>query len=202
MPRRSLTPDAARAADTSSEVETTYKVDVVPSVWRGMIMVNGKNRPAYDIPTGRGDWMPTSPPAHDKFIANANEASGYKLQRVAQLVKHWRTSRKDELPIGSFYIEMFLATSRVSQRVASYAELVAGTFDHLYQTRCGPIDDPLGISGRIPASGSSSQAQELRDAVRNAREHSMKALENDQRGTTPEAYRQWAIVFNGDFPQA
>jgi predicted nucleotidyltransferase len=175
--------------------ETT--VDVVPAIFEGM---NEKNRPLYLMPDGDGGWMRTSPEIHDKYLDEANIRSGSKLRRVARLIKFWRETRTPRVPISSFHIEMLLAGSDTCVGVKNYAGCVYETFQILADRKCGGLRDPLGISNVIGATRSLPQRETALRSVVYARDHARAALAAEADRNTPEARRQWNIVFNGFFP--
>jgi predicted nucleotidyltransferase len=170
-------------------------VDVVPAVFHHML--NG--RPQYLIPDGEGDWMVTSPERHNLFIREANERSQSKLRRVAQLVKFWRQCASTRFALSSFHIELLLASSTICRGVKSYAACLTEVLQLLAQRECRGLQDPLGISGLIPAVKTESQREEALASVRYARDHAKDACVADYAGDFKEAWRQWNIVFNEQF---
>lgn len=174
---------------------TKQSMDVVPAIF-SRFDKNGA-RPVFQIPDGRGGWLETSPQVHDRYFAQAREASGNKLRKVSQLIKWWKHARASSLPIGSFYVDMVLSERRVCTGVKTYGQCLFEFFDALAASRCAALLDPCGISGRISATNSDSQRQQLQNAVEHARSHAQAALLAQQRQQTQEANRQWDIVFNG-----
>lgn len=175
------------------------RVDVVPSYFAGM---TAQNKPMYRIPDGVGGWMDTSPAQHNAFISRENELSRHKLRRVAQLVKFWRECRSPRVPISSFHIEMVLASEGICRGVKSYGECLMEVFQGLAQRECRGLQDPLRISGLIPAVKSDASRSAALASVRYSRDHAKAAFHAEYLGDTAEAYRQWDIVFNGSFPKA
>lgn len=173
-----------------------HPVDVVPAVYVGPGV---NNYPTYKIPDGNGGWMDTSPEIHNQYIAQADQRSGYKLQRVARLMKWWRASRGQ--PLNSFHLELLLADSGICTVPKSYAECVADSLALLAQRDARALQDPLGISGLVKAANTEPQRQQLVASLRQSAAHAREAVRNDGYGTLPEAYRQWDIVFNGNFPK-
>lgn len=173
-----------------------HPVDVVPAVYTGP---GYNNYPVYEIPNGSGDWMHTSPEVHNKYIAEADQRSGYKLQRVARLLKFWRSTRN--APLNSFHLELLLAQSGICTVPKSYAESVADALSLLYQRDARGLQDPRGISGWVQAADTEAKRQQLVASLRESATHAREALKHDGYGSLPEAYRQWDIVFNGEFPK-
>lgn len=172
-------------------------VDVVPAVFAGWSKLK---QPIYWMPNGDGWWMNTSPEAHNAYLKKANERSGGKLKRTAQLLKYWRECRSPRVPISSFHIEMLLAAHGICDGVKSYAQRVTEALQLLAERQCRDFQDPLGIAGNIGACRSSSQRDGALRSVLYSREHAKDALRAEAYGDTAEAKRQWDIVYNGNFP--
>jgi len=172
-------------------------VDVVPAVFDQMI----NNRPQYFIPDGAAGWMPTSPETHNLYLAKANERSIGKLKRVAQLMKFWRECSSTRFALSSFHIEILLASSGICLGIKSYAAIITHVLRNLAERECRSIQDPVGIAGLIPAVKTESQRVDALASIRHARNHANDACIADYAGDSNEAWRQWNIVFNGNFPK-
>jgi len=175
------------------------QVDVVPSFFAGM---TSDNYPMYAIPDGRGDWMTTSPARHNAYIRQANEASRGKLRGTAQLLKFWRECRQPPVPISSFHIEMVLASEGTCRGIKTYAECLTEVLQGLAQRDCRGLQDPLGISGLLPAVKSAARREPALISVKYSRDHAKTAVLADKRGDFGEAHRQWNIVFRDCFPKS
>lgn len=172
-------------------------VDVVPAIFDQMI--NG--RPQYLIPDGDGEWMPTSPERHNLYIQNANERSGGKLKRVAQILKFWRQCSSTRLAMSSFHIEMLLASSGICIGVKSYAAFITSVLRNLAERECRALQDPVGIAGLIPLVKTENQLENALASVKYARNHANEACVADYAGDSDEAWQRWNTVFNGNFPR-
>ena len=146
-------------------------VDVVPAIFDSWI--SGQS-PLYLIPDGDGWWMASAPDLHNKYIRTADEKSTGKLKRVAQLLKHWCNSRNVRIPISSFHIEILLAAEGICIGPKSYAACVTETLQLLAERGCRGMQDPLQISGLIPATKTEAQRESALAAVRNSREHAKR----------------------------
>lgn len=172
-------------------------VDVVPGIFWEM---TSHKRPLYYIPDGSGEWMPTSPEAHNVYLSNNNIKSGGKWRRTVQLIKFWRECRSPRVPLSSFHLELLLSAEGTCVGPKSYAQCVFEAFHLLVERECRGIRDPVGISGTIPAIRTDAQREVALQSVIYAREHALSALEAESAGNRKEAFRQWNIVFNGFFP--
>lgn len=174
-------------------------VDVVPAFFSGM---TAGHQPMYAIPDGSGGWMKTSPAQHNAFIRQRDEASRGKLRRVAQLIKFWRECRSPRVPLSSFHIEMVLASENLCLGVKSYGDCVTEVLQGLAQRECRGLQDPLRISGRLPAVKTEARRDPAVASVRYSRDHAKVALRAAALDDHQEACRQWDIVFNGYFPKS
>lgn len=173
-------------------------VDVVPAVFLGM---SSNARPLYRIPNGMGGWLETSPEGHNKYIDEANRRSGKKLRGVAQLLKCWRDCRASVVPIQSFYLELQLAAASVCSVRMTYAECIVAALERLHVTECQPIADPLGISGKVPATSTEAKRLTALEAVRAGLGVATHALASEEAGDLLSAQRAWSRFFNRASPQ-
>lgn len=177
-------------------------IDVVPGAWVGMIDVPllGAKRPVFDIPDASGGWMRTSPEAHNDYIEYADVRAGGKLKYVARLLRHWRRSRTPKVPMLTFHAELVLAQQGTCARIASYSHLLADAFSVLAARAGRALQDPLGISSFIPIASTEPKRAEVVKALNFAADHAAKAVMAENQARLSEAYAQWSIVFNGQFP--
>jgi hypothetical protein len=178
-------------------------VDVVPARFKSMMLSLSKKgqRPVYAIPDGVGGWMSSSPASHEVYLENADERSGGKLKHTVQLLKSWRDTRMNPVQLSSFHLELLLASNRVCVGPKSYAKCVADSLALLSRRKCIAIKDPAGISGNVRACATPSKQQSAVASVRGAATHASAAIKAERTGNLAEAYRQWDIVFNSNFPK-
>ncbi len=170
-------------------------MDVVPGFFHEM-----KNkRPVYYIPDGYGGWMETSPEAHNSFINKENIRSGEKLKKVAQLIRFWKYSRANSIPISSFYIDLLLAHSGICVGAKTYPMMMYEFFKLMYDRECRGLHDPVGVAGVVYAVKTKPQASTLVSHVENSLNHAIKAVNAEHNKQFKEANRQWDIVFNHNF---
>jgi len=173
-------------------------VDVVPAIFLGP---GPDNWPLYGIPDGGGAWLQTSPEKHSKYLLEENERAKGKLKRVIQMVKFWRECRSPRIPLESFHLELLLASEGVCAGVKTYPRCLFDAFYLLASREGRGLQDPLGISGIVPACRTETQRGALHTASLYSRDHAWAALQAEDKGDRREAARQWDIVFNGNFPQ-
>jgi len=175
-----------------------HSVDVVPAIYVGQ---HRSKVPLYDIPHPDNRWLRTSPEAHQRFFRDANERTGRRLQRIVQLLKHWLHSRAKPIALQSFHIEMVLAKVGSGAMPGSYSYHLMNAFRTLSMRKGAALQDPLGISGFIPAVKSDAKREAVAKALKYAADHAVAAFSAEEQGDTQEAIRQWQIVFNDHFPK-
>jgi hypothetical protein len=174
-----------------------HPVDEVPAFFRGLV----NKHPVYMIPDGEGNWMATSPPAHNSYLKRAIKRSGGKLKNVIKLIKYWRTRRQSPVPLNSFHLEMLLAENDVCVGAKTYAQCVYDAFALLAARKCRAMQDPLGISGLIEAADSESKRAVCQKATATAADRTTRALDAEERGRIKEAARLWSLVFKTRSPK-
>lgn len=173
-----------------------HSLDVVPAIFHTLDLKKGA---IYWIPDGSGGWIETAPDSHNRYFSKAVERSGNKLPKVVQLIKWWKYSRANSIPLNTFHVDMLLASSDICVGIKSYAQCLYETFNLLAQRECRGLQDPLGISGVLYAANTRPQIETLSTSVNHALLHSRSALVAEAAGDFYEANRQWNIVFNGQF---
>ena len=69
-------------------------MDIVPAFFKGF----HSKWPVYWIADGDGDWLQTSPEAHNSYIKIENRKSGGKLYKAAQIIRYWKYCRSNPVP--------------------------------------------------------------------------------------------------------
>lgn len=174
-----------------------YPVDIVPAAYQR----HGGNNiyPIFIIPDGAGGWLETSPLAHNKFIKDADEASGWKLKRTAKLIKFWRYCREPHIPLNSFHVELLLAHESICAGAKSYGLCFNNALAALANRECQPLEDPVGISGLIEAANTEVMRAKVQAAVLSSAQRAYNAVMAERAGNAVEALRLWEIVFNHRF---
>lgn len=174
------------------------KIDVVPAVFDRM----DEGRPVYLIPDGVGGWMRTSPSAHASYINSADARCGGKLKYTIMLLKYWRACRSPAIPLNSFHLELLLAQEGTCAVGKGYNECVRDALALLANRKCRALQDPMGISGNILGANTEPKRATAERSCADSAWHASTALTAEWGRDSPEAYRQWDIVFNGHFPKS
>ena len=169
-------------------------LDVVPALFNRMENL----RPVYLIPDGRGGWMETSPAAHDRYFDLADVRSKGKLRKLSQLIKWWKFSRAEPIPIMTFHVDMLMAANDLCAGVKPYTVCLYQAFKLLADRECRGLHDPCKVAGTIYAAQTDPQWRNVCDAVNYALEHATAAVAAEAAKNFREANRQWEIVFNGE----
>jgi hypothetical protein len=175
------------------------EIDVVPAIFETFTTGQTK-RPIYKMPNGKGGWLLTSPEAHNAYITDKHEASRHKFKYVIQMLKFWRATRVDHIPLSSFYLELLFAREQTFSEVKSYAQCVYDAFDLLQSRRGQAVRDPLGISGDISMASTPAKIESTVKALIYAKEKAAKAIEAENNRDGASAREFWNMVFNGKFP--
>lgn len=170
-------------------------LDVVPALWGRF----SAKRPVYSIPDGYGDWLETSPEAHNGLFRLANIRSGRKLQGLCRLMRWWKFSRALAIPLQTFHTDILFAVEDTCVGAKPYTHCLYSAFRLLATRQCRALKDPAGIAGNIPVAKTDAQRHMLMDAVEYSLQHATSALEFESVGKLEHANDQWDLVFNGYF---
>lgn len=166
-------------------------IDVTPAFFDAALETG---QPLYVIPDGDGGWLATSPDAQKRYLSDEDARSGGKLRRVVQIMKWWAQARANPLPLRSIHLEMLVASEGIARVVDGYSSILAAGFARLAERNGSAINDPLGVSGRIPAAGTAAQKAELMRSANHAAYHSAVALAAEADGDLSTAIHQWRII--------
>jgi Second Messenger Oligonucleotide or Dinucleotide Synthetase domain len=84
---------------------TSERMEITPCYFAGFVEPKNKKYPKYMIPNGDGDWMVSSPTAHNDYVNKHNiRLKKGNLKKLIQLVKAWKYYNK--VSISSFYLEL------------------------------------------------------------------------------------------------
>jgi hypothetical protein len=109
-------------------------------------------------------------------------------------------ARTPNVPFLSFHVELLLASESTCEGIKSYALCLRDAFRLLRDRGGRALNDPLTISGRIPIVYTPVMGRSLVKHATHAVEHADAALRAEESGNLDEAYRQWRIVFNDEYP--
>lgn len=152
----------------------------------------------YDIADCSGDWMRASPDAHKAYVASVDEKLGGKVKPLIRFIKAWKYYR--DVPISSFYIELRVAKYATGEKTIIYEYDVKRVLCQLRDCKLADMQDPMGISGYIPACKTDALYQDAISKLDTAATRAEKAREAAEKGKISEAFDWWRLLYNNEFP--
>ncbi len=172
-------------------------LELTPCTFNGMVDTPVGNMASYDIPDYEGNWMKSSPKAHNYYVKREDERLGFKLKPLIQLIKAWKFY--NNVPISSFYLE--LRTTKYAQNETSivYDIDVRRVLKMLFDNDLASIRDPMGISGYVQACSSDTKKMTALSKLSTGYSRSEKAFAN--RDTNLDnCFYWWNLFYNNEFP--
>lgn len=154
----------------------------------------------YDIPDGNGGWINASPDAHNDYVKKADKKLLFKVRPLIRCIKAWKYY--NNVPISSFYLELRVAKYACGEDSILYPVDIHAVFSELHRIGLAAIQDPKGISGRIPACRSAATLVEAKSKLKQALTRAAKAQKAKDEGRISKAFAWWDKVYNGRFPSA
>lgn len=172
-------------------------LEVTPCTFNGMIDTPVGNKAYYDIPSYGGDWMKSSPPAHNAYVNRENDRLKGKLKPLIRLIKAWKFY--NNVPVSSFYLE--LRTTKYAEGESSiiYDIDVKRVIAMLYNNDLASLQDPMGISGYVKACSTDLKKSDALSKLSTAYtrvEHAYEYRESD----IDKCFLWWDKFYNGGFP--
>lgn len=152
----------------------------------------------YDMPDGMGGWKRTSPEAHNDYVDYVDDKLNGEVKPLIRFIKAWKFYR--DVPISSFYLEMFTAVYAAKESSIIYSMDVRRVFDLLWQTQLGSVTDPMGISGSIAACTDETAKQDALTKLGRAVTRAVNARDAERADKISEAFDRWNKVYNNEFP--
>ncbi len=174
-------------------------IEVTPCNFNGMSLTPYGNYPRYQISDGNGDWMYSSPQAHNKYVTTIDEKLRGKLKPLIKFIKAWKFMH--DVPIISFYIELRVTKFLESNIILSYDEAISNILNELDRLQLADMRDPMGISGLIPSCKTMAQKTTALSKLSTALSRAEKAYDARTKGNLDNAFYYWNLFFNGQFPR-
>lgn len=168
--------------------------EIVPADYVG----DSNGYKVYDIPDCSGGWMHASPDAHNSYVAAISTKLDNKVKPLIRFVKAWKYYR--DVPISSFYLELRLAKYAANESSIIYDMDVKAFLCHLRDAALADMQDPMGISGYIPACKSSAAKIDALSKLDTAATRAENASESAAKGNIAEAFKWWRLVYDNAFP--
>lgn len=173
------------------------KMEIVPCYFYGLVKTKLGNFQRFRIPDGDGNWLYSSPKAHNTYVEKQNLRFGGELKSLIRLIKAWKYY--NNVPIESFYLELNATKYAEKEKSIFYDIDLMCFFNFLHEKKLADIKDPMGVSGYIGASKTSSKKEEAFSKLNTALTRANKAIEAKQKGNIKEALDLWHLLFNKKF---
>lgn len=178
--------------------DASESTDVVPAKYEDS---DEDDNLIYKIPNpieGKGGWILASPDAHNNYIDNVNEELSKKVKPLIRFIKAWKYYRN--VPIFSFYLEMFVARYAYSEKSIVYSIDIQSILDKLWQNQLSAIQDPIGISGYIYPCVNDAYKEDALSKLLTASIRADKAREAEEKNDIKEAFEWWDKLYDYEFP--
>lgn len=152
----------------------------------------------YDIADCAGGWMKASPDAHNAYVRWVDEKLGGKVRPLIRFIKAWKCYR--DVPIASFYLELRVAKYALDEKSIVYEYDVRNVLKLLWDAQLANMQDPMGISGYIPACSTDVRLQDALSKLETAYIRADKAREESKKGNISDAFEWWRKLYNYEFP--
>jgi hypothetical protein len=171
------------------------RTEVLPAdyVWES----NGYK--VYDIADGAGGWMKTSPDAHNAYVRAIDGKLGGKVKPLIRFLKAWKCYR--DVPISSFYLELRVAKYASGEKAIVYDIDMKNIIKLLFDGQLASMQDPMGISGYIPACSTDAKKQDALSKLETALVRAEKARDAAYKEKISEAFDYWRLLYNYEFPK-
>lgn len=171
--------------------ETT---EVVPSDYVG----DSNGYKVYEIADCAGGWMKASPDAHNEYVRSIDSKLNGKVKPLIRFLKAWKYFR--DVPISSFYLELRVAKYAAGETAIVYDIDVARILRQLWDKQLAYMQDPMGVSGYIPACKSEPSLESALSKLGTAVTRAEKAREAAMKENISDAFYWWRLLYNDQFP--
>lgn len=152
----------------------------------------------YEIADCGGGWMKASPDAHNAYVRDVDNRLGGKVKPLIRFLKAWKFFRS--VPISSFYLELRVAKYASDEKVIVYDIDVRNVLKLLWDRQLADMQDPMGVSGYIPACKSAAMRADALSKLETALTRADKARGAATSEKISEAFDWWRLLYNDEFP--
>jgi hypothetical protein len=142
--------------------------------------------------------MKTSPDAHNAYVRDIDDALGGKVKPLIRFLKAWKCFR--DVPISSFYLELRVAKYASGEKSIVYDIDVKNVLKMLFDCELGSMQDPVGISGYIPACSTDTKKQDALSKLETAFTRAQNARDEAIKENVSKAFDWWRLLYNYEFP--
>jgi hypothetical protein len=170
------------------------RTEVIPADY----MWESNGYKVYDIADGTGEWMKTSPDAHNAYVRAVDDKFYGKVKPLVRFLKAWKCFR--DVPISSFYLELRVARYAAGETAIVYDIDVKNVLKMLFDCQLASMQDPMGISGYIPACSTDTKKQDALSKLETALTRAENARDAASKKNVSQAFEWWRLVYNYEFP--
>lgn len=152
----------------------------------------------YEIADCAGGWMKASPDAHNAYVKSVDDKLGGKVKPLIRFLKAWKFFRA--VPISSFYLELRVARYASDENAIVYDIDVRNVLKRLWDGQLAAMQDPMGVSGYIPACKSDATRADALSKLETAYTRAEKARGAAMNEKISEAFDWWRRLYNDEFP--
>jgi hypothetical protein len=152
----------------------------------------------YDIADCSGGWMKASPDAHNDYVRTIDNKLNNKVKPLIRFIKAWKYFR--DVPISSFYLELRVAKYASGESSIVYDIDIKQFLVQLRASELADMQDPMEVSGLIPACGSEAQYSDAVSKLDRAATRAEKAREETRNANISSAFDYWRLLYNDEFP--
>ena len=152
----------------------------------------------YEIADGAGEWMKSSPDAHNAYVAEVDRRLNGKVKSLIRFLKAWKYYRN--VPISSFYLELRVAKYASGEKSIIYSIDVRNVFKMLWDIQLAAIRDPMGISGYVYPCSTNAKDDDALSKLETALGRAQKARNAEKKENIRDAFYWWDFVFADKFP--
>lgn len=175
--------------------DISESTEIVPA---HLVQTDRNGNLIYEIPDSRGQWMRSSPDAHNNYVDAIDREFNGKVKQLVRLLKAWKYYCG--APIRSFYLEMRVAKYASQRGSILYSRDVKNILQTLWDNQLAALQDPMGISGRITPCSSTAQKSTALSRLKTALGRAQKAREAESVGSIRDAFYWWNLMYTGNFP--
>lgn len=152
----------------------------------------------YGIADGSGDWIESATRSHNDYISSLNNELNNDLKPIIRFIKAWKYFKN--VPISSFYLELFIANYFKYRTKIWYASDFQGIIKSLYDKDLPDVSDPLGISDDISPCSSTAKWSDALVKLITAKNRVNNACEAEEDNNIKDAFYWWNRLFADKFP--
>ena len=170
-------------------------LEIVPS---NFVDITDEGHRICQIPNGSGLWMYSAPELHNDYVRRIDQKLGEKVKPLIRFIKAWKFYQ--QVPISSFYLEIFIAKYAEDEKVIVYDIDVKNVFAILHASSLSAIEDPLGISALVTPCSTPIKHSIAKLKLYSAWRRAEKAVEAHQKGNLRGAFYWWRLLYGANFP--